>query len=268
VGLHRQPQVVLGDMPYDDATVCGDDRGRQGGLDSKSHIRAIRTAAVHRFTRAPPAAGTVGTIVPDHHRRADPPRSRSESPTLARASNATAQVYPDINCWYDADVGHGLYARSHQPSKVGNFMKRGMISVAAATVAMLTAVVFGAAAPAQAAPTYEWNTAAAASYTSAIQDMPCVSLTGAQACWQQNGDDMWVYDSEPDGNSATFSWYNYNKAGTLVRQGSCVNKRGAYNWGKCNKDFAEGTSIEFFACNYRQSTGDWYGCSKAKWTTA
>jgi hypothetical protein len=127
------------------------------------------------------------------------------------------------------------------------------------------------AAPAQAA-SYEWDTATASSQPSGLS---CEVMTGAEACYEANGDIFWVKDTKADGHSATASWYNHLWNGSqwvLYREGSCVNKLGAGHWGTCNKDFYEssstnpygythGSELEWYACVYDSADGTWHGCS-------
>jgi hypothetical protein len=133
-----------------------------------------------------------------------------------------------------------------------------------------SAAVLALAAPVQAA-TYEWNTATAGSPPSGMR---CVSMTGAEACFEKNGDRWWVRDTASDSHSATASWENDLFDGIqwrLYRQGSCVNKLGYGRWGACNKDYYEsgstnelggkGSQLDWQACVYDSADGSWHGCS-------
>jgi hypothetical protein len=113
------------------------------------------------------------------------------------------------------------------------------------------------------ASTYEWNTAVPGSVPSGL---PCIDRAGAKACFQADGDKLWVKDTSADGHSATASWEEWWQAldSSVARQGSCVNKLGAGTWGVCNKDFPEGDTIKFSACVYDSADGTWHGCSGSK----
>jgi hypothetical protein len=138
-------------------------------------------------------------------------------------------------------------------------------STSAALVAALAST-----APAQAAA-YEWDTATAGSPPGG---MTCVSMTGAEACFQKHDDRWWVRDTASDGHSATASWENDVFDGIqwrMYRQGSCVNKLGYGQWGVCNKDYYEsgstndlggkGSQLTWQACVYDSAGGTWHGCS-------
>ncbi|WP_410816364.1 hypothetical protein [Micromonospora sp. 050-3] len=127
---------------------------------------------------------------------------------------------------------------------------------------------------------YEWNTAtpSGAPPAGAI----CEWTPGAQACFERSGDRWWVLDNSSDGRSVTASWTNrldtYPGWYTVdYREGSCVNKLGAGNWGVCNKDYYEngtqhaygiGSLLEWQACFYDSAAGTWHGCSSPppSWT--
>ncbi|GAA4260817.1 hypothetical protein GCM10022255_091010 [Dactylosporangium darangshiense] len=74
----------------------------------------------------------------------------------------------------------------------------------------------------------------------------CVSVTGAMACLQPYGDDLYIYDSSADGHSAAMIWFDADSA----RSGTCVSQWGNGHWGWCNKDFTEGHTIYFAAAVY------------------
>lgn len=70
----------------------------------------------------------------------------------------------------------------------------------------------------------------------------CVTTPNAKVCFQPYGDYLFAYDRKKDGYSATVDW---DIPGT--RQGQCINKLGAGNWGYCNKDFPENRQITITA---------------------
>lgn len=121
---------------------------------------------------------------------------------------------------------------------------------------------------------YEWDTAVAGTPP---QDFSggCVTMTGAKACFEKNGDKWWVLDTVGDGHSATASWENWLYDGVewvVWRSGSCVNKLGKGNWGVCNKEYYENSTINVYgfagsevfweACIYDSANGTWHGCSE------
>lgn len=148
--------------------------------------------------------------------------------------------------------------------------RRAMVLSAGAGVAL--AATFALVTPAQAA-SYEWDTASAGSPPSGTT---CVSMTGAKACFEKNGDKWWVEDTKADGHSATASWTNYLDDGNgyrSYRTGSCVNKLGSGEWGVCNKEYYEsgstntlggkGSVLSWQACVYDSADGSWHGCSSS-----
>ncbi|MBB4959607.1 hypothetical protein [Micromonospora polyrhachis] len=142
-------------------------------------------------------------------------------------------------------------------------MKRSMKALATVASAILVGGVLTSA-PASASPSdiqpmvsYEWNTAEAGSPPSGI---PCVSTTGAIACFQANGDKWWVKDTSSDSASAVANWVNYRN-GSLYRKGGCRNGLGSGKWGVCNKNYYEDSTLAFNACVYDASEGVWVRCS-------
>ncbi|MGW0432012.1 hypothetical protein ACWDV4_05640 [Micromonospora sp. NPDC003197] len=154
-------------------------------------------------------------------------------------------------------------------------MKRSMKALAAIAAATLTVGALTAApasatesAPAPASSTasapdiqpmvsYEWNTAEAGTPPSGL---PCVSTTGAIACFQAYGDKWWVKDTSGDSASAVAHWANYRN-GALYRQGGCRNGLGSGKWGVCNKNYYEDSVVLYRACVYDASEGVWVRCS-------
>ncbi|WP_298183229.1 hypothetical protein [Saccharomonospora sp.] len=50
-----------------------------------------------------------------------------------------------------------------------------------------------------------------------------------------------------DGASAVVYWDNY-RDGELYRYGRCENRLGSGNWGVCNKNYYEGSTLEYQVC--------------------
>lgn len=84
--------------------------------------------------------------------------------------------------------------------------------------------------------------------------LPCISITGAIACFDADGDQWWVKDTAADSASAEVDWDNYLN-GSLYRSGICRNSLGANTWGVCNKNYYEDSYIEFLAAVYDASEG-------------
>ncbi|MDN0201220.1 hypothetical protein [Streptomyces sp. S.PNR 29] len=73
---------------------------------------------------------------------------------------------------------------------------------------------------------------------------------GNQACFRKNGDQWFVYDGEADLLSPYVNWQNrlsYDNGSTWqsipYRSGKCRNSWPNGNWGVCNKDFYESSSL-------------------------
>jgi len=150
-------------------------------------------------------------------------------------------------------------------------MSRGRLrAVMAVLVALLGSVLVGAA-PASASssraapidPLYEWNIAKRANPPAGLI-CPTLRVGGENrvfACFERDGDKIWVLDTgRGDGRSATGAWKNYVN-GRLYRHGACVNKLGTGNWGVCDKNMRESSTIYMYACNYETSDNTWHGCS-------
>lgn len=102
--------------------------------------------------------------------------------------------------------------------------------------------------------TYEWNVASSGSVPSYL---PCIENTYAKACFDHNGDFLWVKDKYGDGESAVADWYYcYATADGCEtnRRGGCRNALSAGSWGYCNKELAETGHVRFRACRI-----DWDG---------
>jgi len=97
----------------------------------------------------------------------------------------------------------------------------------------------------------------------------CSSNEGAHACFGDDGDIWYVEDTAADGHSAAVEWENYVATGTrgtyvLYRHGWCIEKNGNGKDGNCNKNYIEGSKIQFRACTYESSTNSAYQCEP--WT--
>jgi hypothetical protein len=78
----------------------------------------------------------------------------------------------------------------------------------------------------------------------------CTAITGANVCYKPAGDLLYVKDLREDGQSAVAEWLVMPDSGTTWRDGSCVNKLGAFHWGVCNKNFEEGWNMWLRAARY------------------
>ncbi|QFZ18541.1 hypothetical protein [Saccharothrix syringae] len=112
--------------------------------------------------------------------------------------------------------------------------------------------------PATTAVDAEFNQAVAGTPPSGL---PCVSTTGATACFEANGDKWWVRDTAADSASAEAFWENY-RGGSLYRTGVCRNSLGNGKWGVCNKNYYEDSGLRWSACVYDASAGTLIRCSQ------
>lgn len=104
---------------------------------------------------------------------------------------------------------------------------------------------------ASAAATLEIDRAKKGTYPGGLS---CVTVTGAQACFEAYGDKWWVKDTAADGASAVVTWRNYRN-GSLYRSGQCENRMGSGTWGVCNKNYYEGSDLLFQIHVYDFSEG-------------
>jgi hypothetical protein len=87
--------------------------------------------------------------------------------------------------------------------------------------------------------------------------LPCASNgSGAIACFQSNGDKIWIKDDGDDGHSAIAVWQHYLGDGAY-RKGYCRNALGYGRWGVCNKQLSEDSYFEWWAVEYDAETGQW-----------
>jgi len=122
---------------------------------------------------------------------------------------------------------------------------RKLSAVVAVMIAVLGSLTL--AAPAQAANAFEFNHA-----VSTTKD-GCFIYQTPVGCgdFDSRGDYFLVKDTLPDGHSAAIYWHNYLPGSTaLYRWGSCVNSLGNGQKGQCNKNFQEGSKIEYKVCAF------------------
>jgi hypothetical protein len=117
---------------------------------------------------------------------------------------------------------------------------------------------------ASAAATLEIDRAKKGTYPGGLS---CVTVTGAQACFEAYGDKWWVKDTVADGASAVVYWDNYRN-GSLYRIGRCENRLGSGNWGVCNKNYYEGSTLDYQVCVEDFSEGELIRCSPVRRVTA
>jgi hypothetical protein len=80
---------------------------------------------------------------------------------------------------------------------------------------------------------------------------PCASTeSGAKVCFVKYGDYLWVYDGRSDGRSAVAVW----EVPAEGRHGICRNMSGSGHWARCNKNFQENRTINFYAVKYDGET--------------
>ncbi|MEU2026272.1 hypothetical protein ABZ565_29585 [Streptomyces sp. NPDC016469] len=80
------------------------------------------------------------------------------------------------------------------------------------------------------------------------------------SAFQSYGDVWWLLDGLADGKSVAVKWWNMRN-GKLIRQGVCINNHGSPSWAKCNKDFAEDSTLEAETCLYESSTKTYSKCN-------
>jgi len=143
-------------------------------------------------------------------------------------------------------------------------MLRRLLAVFAVAAVILT----GTALPAGAANAFEFNHTTSATWSGSDGCIP--EEYGALGCFQYDGDIFRVQDTARDGHSAAIYWHNYLAGSrTLYRWGSCVNHNGYGTIGKCNKNFTEGSRIDFKACLYDDNdvtlpsnVANYYNCTE------
>jgi hypothetical protein len=131
-----------------------------------------------------------------------------------------------------------------------------MKGAAAGVLGLLTVVAPMAAAPASAAYSFEWNNAVAGMPN--LDSLACIATPVAEACFQANGDKIWVKDTSSDWYSGVARWYT-----DYGRWGTCRNALGAGKWGVCNKNLAEGHTFSWRASRYDADTDAYIGPESA-----
>ncbi|MFI5932913.1 hypothetical protein [Actinoplanes sp. NPDC051494] len=129
-------------------------------------------------------------------------------------------------------------------------IRRTMSIVAGVFISILASLMSGQ--PASAANAFEFNTASSSSWTGSDWcDYTGDGYSGI-GCFDSVGDHFRIQDAYADGHSTAVYWHNYlaGSPNTLYRWGSCVNSLGAGRIGACNKNFTEGSKIEFKVCLY------------------
>ena len=89
--------------------------------------------------------------------------------------------------------------------------------------------------------------------------MECRSYPAVEICWEPAGDHWWVQDQDSSDNaSAGVHWLNFknHSGGDLYRQGYCITSLGKGNWGHCNKDYYEDSSLYGNACRWNRSASN------------
>jgi hypothetical protein len=136
-------------------------------------------------------------------------------------------------------------------------LRKNLVKVAVACLIGLTAAVVMPTA-ASAADTYEKNNAVAGNLPSSVSAADCVQTEGAKVCFQSNSDTWWVKDTAADGASAEAMWSNWLDGqldSEAYRSGSCRNTLGNGQWGYCNKNYYEGSSLRAQPAVWDRSAG-------------
>lgn len=75
----------------------------------------------------------------------------------------------------------------------------------------------------------------------------------AKGCFTKNDDLWYIQDAFPDGSQTFVYWENWLWSGDgpgaqwkPYRYGECTNNLNAPNWGKCNKNYYESSSTNFY----------------------
>jgi hypothetical protein len=123
-----------------------------------------------------------------------------------------------------------------------------LIRMLFATVLTGAAVLIGA----QSALAYEWDIAKPGNPPSG---MPCAKATGVIVCFESEGEEIWVKDTDSDEMSAVAKW----RAPNANREGYCRNKSKVGTWAYCDKSFLEGRLFEWWGARYDRDTNKFYG---------
>lgn len=110
----------------------------------------------------------------------------------------------------------------------------------------------------------EWDFAVAGTLPPRSQ-LVCRSTTPVEICWEKAGDKWWVQDQDSTDHASTgVSWRN-ERNGSLYRKGYCITSLGKGNWGYCNKNYYEDSTLSGFPCIWNRSAGDPIDCSTQGW---
>jgi hypothetical protein len=94
--------------------------------------------------------------------------------------------------------------------------------------------------------------AAAAGGPPSGEPMQCHYDDYVVSCFEQDGDDFWVYDAEEDSASAVVKWWT-----DYGREGECRNSQGVVTWHECSYDMAEGHTVYWTHWTFDGSKGIW-----------
>ncbi|MGW1958359.1 hypothetical protein ACWCPI_37370 [Streptomyces sp. NPDC001920] len=119
------------------------------------------------------------------------------------------------------------------------------------------------------------TTAAASEIDYAVAGSPpsdriCTSAQGSTGCFRKYGDQWWVLDTDSP-YAAIVNWENQLWDGASwrsYRNGNCENLLGEGNWGVCNKDYYENSSLNAYGSygsRLRWRACGVFGCSS--WTS-
>ncbi|MGJ7908063.1 hypothetical protein ACOQFL_16480 [Actinopolyspora sp. H202] len=150
------------------------------------------------------------------------------------------------------------------------------------TLSMTLAAVFGAAIPGVAtadvervAPVSSGATGVEAAADAELNyavagnlpprsELVCHSVPAVEICYEAAGDHWWVQDQASDGASAVVYWENL-RSGSLYRSGFCVNSLSSGQWGQCNKNYYENSTLNGFPCTWDRSSNENIICSNSGW---
>jgi len=90
-------------------------------------------------------------------------------------------------------------------------------------------------------------------------ELSCHWRSAVEICYEAYGDRWWVQDQDADGASAAVHWFNY-RSGSLYRTGLCVNSLGNGEWGQCNKNYYENSTLYGNPCTWDRSESSSADC--------
>ncbi|WP_017975508.1 hypothetical protein [Actinopolyspora halophila] len=114
-----------------------------------------------------------------------------------------------------------------------------------------------------AAPDAETNYAVAGNLPPR-SELVCRSVPAVEICYEASGDHWWVQDQSSDGASAVVYWENF-RGGSLYRSGFCVNSLSSGQWGQCNKNYYENSTLNGFPCTWDRSSNENIVCNSSGW---